>query len=151
MYWKENLDVTVNKVINAAKDMESVWIDLHIHSQRYLIGGLYRPPDRYDFYDKLKIILTSIWTRRKNIILQGDLNSNLLFRGKNSDQIYYGKRLLKVLCPFGMKNVIKSATRITEDTATTIDLIIVSDTSKILNSGTFELSILDHKLVFCYS
>ena len=85
LYWKENLDVTVNKVINAAKDMESVWIDLHIHSQRYLIGGLYRLPDRYDFYDKLKIILTSIWTRRKNIILLGDLNSDLLFRGKTSD------------------------------------------------------------------
>ena len=46
-----------------------------------------------------------------------------------------------------MKNVIKSATRITEDTGTTIDLIIVSDTSKILNSGTFELAISDHKLV----
>ena len=46
-----------------------------------------------------------------------------------------------------MKNVIKSATRIREDTATT-DLIIVSDTSKILNSGTFDLSISDHKLVF---
>ena len=32
--------------------------------------------------------------------------------------------------------------------ATTINLIIVSDTSKILNSGTFELAISDHKLVF---
>ena len=32
--------------------------------------------------------------------------------------------------------------------ATTIDLIIVSDTSKILNSGTFDLVISDHKLVF---
>ena len=49
-----------------------------------------------------------------------------------------------------MKNVIKSTTRITEDTATTIDLIIVSDTSKILNSGTFEyiLAISDHNLAF---
>ena len=47
-----------------------------------------------------------------------------------------------------MKSVIKSVARITEDTATTIDLIIVSDTSKILNSGTFELAISDHKLVF---
>ena len=36
----------------------------------------------------------------------------------------------------------------TENTATTIDLIIVSDTFKILNSGTFELAISDHKLVF---
>ena len=78
----------------------------------------------------------------------GDLNPDLLFRGKTNEQIYYGRRLLKILNPAGMKNVIKSAIRITEDTATTIDSIIVSDTSKILNSGTFELAIPDHKLVF---
>ena len=29
-YWKENLDVTVNSVINATKATESVWIELHI-------------------------------------------------------------------------------------------------------------------------
>ena len=134
--------------MNATKVTESVWIELHIHSQRYLIRSIYRLPDKYDFYDKLKIILDSIWIKCKDIILMGDLNSDLLFRGKINEQVYYGKCLLKILNPFGMKNVIKSATRITEDTATTIDLIIVSDTSKILNSGTFDLAISDHKLVF---
>ena len=83
--WKENLDVTVNSVINATKATESVWIELHIHSQRYLIGSIYRPPDKYDFYDKLKIILDSIWIKSKNIILMGDLNSDLLFRGKTNE------------------------------------------------------------------
>ena len=100
------LDVTVNSVMNATKATESVWIELHIHSQRYLIGSIYRPLDKYDFFNKLKITLDSIWIKRKNIILMGDLNS---------------KRLLKILNPFEMKNVIKSATRTTEDTATTID------------------------------
>ena len=111
-------------------------------------SSIHLPPDKYDFYDKLKLILDSIWIKRKNIILMGDLNSDLFFRVKAIKHVYYGRRLLKILNPFGMKNVIKSTTRITEDTATTIDLIIVSDTSKILNSGTFELAISDHKLVF---
>ena len=114
-----------------------------------MIGSLYLAhPKKYDFYDKLKMILDSIWIKRKNIILMGDLNSDLLFRGKTNEQVYYGRCLLKVLNPFGIKNVIKSETRITEDTATTINLIIVSDTSKILNSGTFDLAISDHKLAF---
>ena len=47
-----------------------------------------------------------------------------------------------------MQNIRKSATQITDDMATTISLIIVNDTSKILNSGTLELAISDHKLVF---
>ena len=51
----------MNSVINATKATESVWIELH--SQRYLIGSIYRPPDKYDFYDKLKIILDSIWIK----------------------------------------------------------------------------------------
>ena len=50
----------------------------------------------------------------KNIILMGELNSDLLFRGKTTEQVHYGRRLLKILNPFGMKYVIKSATRITE-------------------------------------
>ena len=78
----------------------------------------------------------------------GDLNWDLLFRGRTNKQVYYGRCLLKILILFGMKNITKSATRITDDMATTIDLIIASDTSKILNSGTFELAISDHKLVF---
>ena len=134
--------------MNATKATESIWIKLHIHPQRYLICSIYHPPDKYDFYDKWKIILDSIWIKRKNIIVMRDLNSDLLLRGKTNEQVYYELRLLKILNPFGMKNVIKSGTRINEDTATTIDLIIVSDTSKILNSGTFELAISDHKLVF---
>ena len=73
LYWKENLDLNVNRVINATKATVSVWIELHIYSQRYLIGSIYRPPDKYDFCDKLKIILHSIWIKRKNIILMGDL------------------------------------------------------------------------------
>ena len=80
LYWKENLDVIVNSIMNATKATESVWIELHIHSQRYLMGSIYRPPDKYDFYEKLKIVLDSIWIKRKNIILMGDLNSDLLFR-----------------------------------------------------------------------
>ena len=64
----------------ATKATESVWIELHIHSQRCMIGSIYSPPDKYDFYDKLKIILDSIGITRKNTILMGDLNSDLLFR-----------------------------------------------------------------------
>ena len=112
-----------------------------------MISGTHPPPNKYDFYDKLKIILDSVWIKPKNIILMGDLNSDLLFKGKTNKQVCYGRCLLKILNPFGMKNITKSATRITEDTATTIDLIIVRDTSKTLNSGTFELTVSDYKVV----
>ena len=89
--------------MNATKATESLWVELHMHSQRYLIGSIYHPPNKHDFYDKLKIILDSIWIKHKTIILRGDLNSDLLFRVKTNEQVYYGRRLLKILNPSGMK------------------------------------------------
>ena len=71
-------------------------MDLYVHSQHYLIAGIYRPANRLDFYEKLKTILESIWIKRKNIILLGDLNSDVFFRGKTAEQTQLGKRLLRV-------------------------------------------------------
>ena len=112
LYWKENLDVTVNSVMNATKATVSVWIELHHHSQRYLIGSIYRPPDKYDFHDKLKTILDSIWIKCKNIILMGDLNSDLfVVQGKDQRTGLLQETPTETFNPFGMKNVIKFATQ----------------------------------------
>ena len=48
-----------------------------------------------------------------------------------------------------MKNVIKSPTRIDKTSETLLDLIIIGDSSKILKAGAEELSISDHKIVYC--
>ena len=101
----------------------------------------------YDFYDKLKDILDEIWIKRKNIVLLGNFMSDLLFRGKLPEQIYYGKHLLKVINQFSLQNIIKTSARIEDNTETVIDLIIVSNADKILRPGTIEPAISDHKLV----
>ena len=121
---------------------------LIVSSQHYLIADIYRPPDRADLNDKFKDILEKIWIKQKNIILLGDLNSDLLFKGNLPSQIYYGKRLLKVINQLSLKNIIKAPTRIDDITETIIDVIIVSNTDKILTSGTFQQAISDHKLVY---
>eukprot|EP00112_Aurelia_sp_Birch-Aquarium-sp1_P014094 Seg3016.2 transcript_id=Seg3016.2/GoldUCD/mRNA.D3Y31 product="hypothetical protein" protein_id=Seg3016.2/GoldUCD/D3Y31 len=80
IYFNECLEITPIEWIDNL-GTESVWMDLYVHSQHYLIAGIYRPPNRLDFYDKLKNILETIWIKRKNIILLQDLNSDVLFRG----------------------------------------------------------------------
>ena len=130
MYYGEHLDITVKDDIDK-RSTESVWMSLLIDSQHYLIAGIYRPLNRDDFYDKLKDILDEIWIKRKNVVLLGDFNSDLLFRGKLPKQIYYGKRLLKVINQFSLQNIIKTSTRIEDNTETIIDLIIVNNADKI--------------------
>ena len=48
IYFDQEMGITeVDKVDNLGT--ESVWLDLHIHSQHFIIAGLYRPPDKVDF------------------------------------------------------------------------------------------------------
>ena len=49
---------------------------------------------------------------------------------------------------FNLKNVINKATRITDSSATLIDLIICSDISKISHQGVCDLGISDHHLIY---
>ena len=79
-----------------------------------------------------------------NILLIGDFNSDLLTKNKN-DQ---GKKLQRILNMFGLKNVIKKPTRAAASSETIIHLIISSEPSKVIKSGSLDPAISDHKLAY---
>ena len=83
-----------------------------------------------------------------NILILGDLNSDLLFGGKTPEDTYLGRKLLKVLISFNMKNIVNKPTRITADTSTIIDLIITSAESKIKLHDYYYTGISDHHIVY---
>ena len=60
----------------------------------------------------------------------------------------YTLKLKNILGSFGLKNVIKRPTTVTDTTKTIIDRIIVSDTSKLQTSGVLDYKIADHKFVY---
>lgn len=109
-----------------------------------LIGTVYRPPDRDDLYTLFPPILEEIWQTRKDILIIGDLNSDLAPNGKNDK----GRRLKTKLNNHNLKNMIKDPARVTETTKTVLDLVIVSDTSKVITSGVQDICIAGHKLVY---
>ena len=121
--------------------MEATWIEVICRSQRLLIGTVYRPPKDKDFYDRFKNILDDLWTKRNNVLLIRDFNSDLLTKNKN-DQ---GKLQL-ILNMFGLKNVIKKPTRVAASSETITDLTISSEPSKVIKSGSLDPGISDHKL-----
>ena len=69
-------------------------------------------------------------------------------KGKSKEDTYLGRHLLKILNPYGLKNVINQPTRIAEKTQTIIDLIITSSPEKITVKGVSHLGISDHSLVY---
>jgi len=140
MYYKNCLNVIERDDICSKSDLEQVWIDLMLASQRLLLGTFYRPPTDNQFFDKFHAILDDLWLKRSNIMVMGDFNSDI----KSSVE----KRLLKVTRNVGLEDVIKEPTRTTEFSNTIIDLIFTSHKSKVKIAGCYAPGISDHHLVY---
>ena len=101
MYFKE--DLIVHPVHSWDKpDLEATWLNITMRSQSFLVGCVYRPPNDSSFFVTFRDLITDIWIRRKNIVLVGDFNSDMLHKPDNSESDC-GKRLRRILCSFGLK------------------------------------------------
>ena len=146
IYFKE--DLTVHPAPSWERsNLEATWLNITIRSQSFLVGCVYRPPNDSFFFEPFRDLIANIWVKRKNIILVGDLNSDMLHKLNNSES-EYGKRLRRILRSCGLKNIINSPTRITAHSKSLIDLVITSQPSKIQTSGSIDLGISDHHLIF---
>ena len=147
LYYKDTLIAYGERKLKVLENIEGIFINVKSQSQTWLVASMYRPPDNYAFYDKFNDMLEKIWSSRKNIIM-GDLNSDLLYRGRTTEESYLSRRLQCILSTYGLKCVIKEPTRILENAQTLIDLIIVSNPDKVTNTGVSHLGISDHSLVY---
>lgn len=141
-YVKQNIDCEIISKYER-EDTEALWLDVKAHSQRLLIGCVYRPPGYDGFFEKFNLTLKCIWRSRKNVIITGDFNANLLL---NSDT--YGRKLRQILNCYGYRNIIKKPTHTTETTNTLLDLILVSDPSKVKDADVMDFAIADHKFIY---
>ena len=86
------------------------------------------------------------------MILLGDFNCNLLANTADTDQDapFDCNRMKRILRRFGYFNVIESPTRITANSKSLIDLIIVSPNLQASNvlAGSIDLGISDHHLIY---
>ena len=94
-YFSEDLNAYEKVELNGKDDIESVWIDITIDSQKLLLGTIYRPQDNISFYDNLHKLKEPLWLKRNNILLLGDFNSDLLLKGKSHDESYLGRKTFK--------------------------------------------------------
>ena len=92
--------------------IEGTWINVKCQSQTWLIVCVYRPSTDLSFYGTFSCMLEKVWCTRKNIVIMGDLNSDLSFKRNKDAKSHFGKRLLRILRSYGMKCIIKEPTRI---------------------------------------
>lgn len=148
LYHGETITAYEELKLSIPESIEGVWINVRSQSQTWLLACVYRPPSDLAFYDSFNGWLESIWSTRNNIVIMGDLNSDLSLKSKDGMETHLGKRLLRILNTYGLKCVIKEPTRISNKAESLIDLIIVSKADKITTAGVSHLGISDHSLVY---
>ena len=147
-YYKQTLTAYEETKLKVPSEMEAIWINVNSQSQTWLVACVYRPPDKHSFYGLFNETLEKVWLTKKNLLVMGDLNSGMLFKGKAEEEKYLGRRLRNILTTYSLKNVIKEPTRIAENTQTLIDLIITSHPENINVTGVSHLGISNHSLVY---
>ena len=129
-------------------NIESIWIEVSIHNKKQLIGTFYRPPNSTNatlssIEDSIGLAFDS---NIQNILTIGDFNLDT--RKENTN------RKIRELCQqYNLKQLINEPTNFTENSSSTIDLILTANSNNILLSGVGEpfldQNVRYHCPVFC--
>ena len=122
---------------------ESLWIEVKQKGEPYLVCNVYRPPNTpVSFRPRLNVIIEKALDISKLIIIVGDLNEDQL-----NNRNHQLKDLLNIN---NLYNIIHEPTRITPASSTSLDVMIVSQKDRVLNSGTLPIdpTISDHLAVY---
>ena len=143
LYCRDNLTV-INRTDLVPVELEAVCLEvIKPKFKPILIVSVYRPPNTsIELFEKNEILFQNVENDRKEVIIVGDLNCDLISVSN------YTKRLNDLLNVFQMTQLIKEPTRITNTSATLIDVAIVSKPENICRSGVLHIGISDHSLIY---
>ncbi|XP_029921602.1 uncharacterized protein LOC115369174 [Myripristis murdjan] len=140
-------DITFNPRHDLQVDgLEAAWVELILPKTKPIIVGVcYRPPKQTDFYELLEsVCCKSNVCLEKECIIMGDFNTDLLLPRSSL------KESLSYLCKVsGLQQIISEPTRLSANSQSLLDLILVSDCGMISQSGVLDLAFSDHNVVFC--
>ena len=130
------------------EDIECIFIEIcYEKSSSFIVGFLYKPPDSSNhltenFTDKLASHLATIDAENKETIILGDINCDYLKRNDHSD-------IKELFTLNGYSQLINSATRITQNSATLIDVILTNFRQNISLCNVIPTNLSDHDMVGC--
>jgi len=138
-YVREDIHFNIREELS--DEIESIFFDILLpKSKPILVGVLYRPANQFNFLNKFSDKLNSIMDNFQELYILGDINID-----KKSP---LAKQYNEICCFHGLKQLIKSPTRITVNTSTTLDHILTNSKEKVSESGVIDISLSDHQMIF---
>ena len=131
-----------------SKELESIFVEIqNPKGKNYIVGCIYRHPNMEtnefnNFY--LNRLFEKIKTEKKNVILLGDFNINLM----NFENCNVTDEFLELITTNSLIPLILKPTRITSHSQTLIDNILTNITETKIVAGNITTSISDHLMQF---
>ena len=117
------------------------------HSKPLIVVTWYRPPNSpVGLYSHLETLIGRIDLTNFEFYLLGDMNVNMASTNYDNDV----RQLTNIADIYGLHQLIKEPTRITDKSSTLIDLIFTNCPERVVCSGVGHISISDHSLVYVY-
>ena len=125
-------------------DVEDLWGELKLDSMSLLISVIYRPPSSgSSHFDSLLVMIENATKKELDIIILGDLNYDYVANESlHSNPIHYIESL------YDMSQLITEKTRVTQNTESTLDVILITDQSFHKRSGVITKTFSDHYMIF---
>ncbi len=120
-------------------NIQGVWANVICGQLKFLLGAIYRnPAERVKWWDDFCTVLDKINFEREELIIAGDLNSDMLADNPRS------RHLKDIINIYGLDQVVRQPTRITPNTRTLLDVYITSRRSLISKCFTLVPICSDH-------
>ena len=146
LYIRDGIDFKEIKLCRELVQPEICFIEVTLQNMKIAIGVIYKSPlISYTDYAVLLEILHPIVTKYDHQIILGDFNIDQLKPDSSACKFFREN----VIEPFDFRQMITEPTRITEISATLIDLILVSYPENVKTVGVIDIpAISDHCLIF---
>ena len=117
------------------------------NTKTFIFGTVYKPPDSSKHLSKnfnffLSKTLQSIDSEKREPVIMGDRNVNYLI--KNNHEV-----IKDIFTDNGFKQILNSATRVTDQISSLIDLIFVNNYHHISYETVVPTGLSDHDLIAC--
>lgn len=134
------------ELLDVNDNMESIWISVKLGKMKFSVGCIYKPPNYNcnEFMNNFENVLINLIPVSDAIVCLGDFNINLL--NLNCPNVLNFYNIIESL---GLKQIITTPTRITSNSLTLIDFILISEDLNYSECGTTSVNnIADHDVIY---
>lgn len=142
LYVKSNINHTLVKSFD--NSVESLWIKVSVLNKNPIfIGTMYRPPSAdATYFDKMLDDIEFV-TCDSHFVLLGDLNFDYVYNcSLSTNPVHYIEEL------FSCKQLITEPTRVTDSTATLLDVVLSDIPKAHSSSGVIKINLSDHYMIY---